>query len=234
MLSLRRRGRTVFFCSLAGHRRWPRDHPAVPYRMASPRCRAARLPAILAGPAVYRGGFCTLNVGPSKLDPKRMGAIGFGADLCRESGHHASLLLEIPDDVESSDAICIRRGGFQCGQQPKVMEGDLAGEDCTPPGDFDDVSALSCVGVQAASALRVCRTIDGFSWSVVTWFHRFTHPRPAKARNARPASRHHTADRAALAGRSSIGRHCGGCGRRRLRFPSPRHEGPARGDAGRT
>lgn len=55
-----------------------------------------------------------------------MGAIGLGADLCRESRHHASLLLEIANDVEPSDTTCVRRGGFQRGQQPKVMVGDLA------------------------------------------------------------------------------------------------------------
>jgi hypothetical protein len=83
-----------------------------------------------------------------------MGAIGFGADLCRESGHHNLLLLKIPDDVEPSDATCVLRSGFQCGQQPKVVVGDLAGEDRTPPGDFDEVRAFSRVGVQAPSALR--------------------------------------------------------------------------------
>lgn len=83
-----------------------------------------------------------------------MRAIGFGADLCRESGHLTSLLLKIPNDVEPADATGVIRTGFQRGQQPKMVVCDMASEDCTPPRDFDNVRTFSRVGVQAPSALR--------------------------------------------------------------------------------
>ena len=88
------------------------------------------------------------------MNPKGMGAIGLGADLCRESRHHASLLLEIANDVEPSDTTCVIRSGFQRGQQPKMVVGDMASEDRTPPRDFDNICAFSRVGVLAPSALR--------------------------------------------------------------------------------